>query len=102
MEAANKLVVFMQNVFITGGSSQFPGLKRRIELELLSFRPTGSLFSVTQATHPARDAWRGARHWACVHQNGDAFKASSITRQMYEECGPGYLTEHQFSNRSFL
>lgn len=45
-ETQNKLV---KNVFLTGGPASLPGLKPRIERELLAMRPFESQFSVSLA-----------------------------------------------------
>ncbi|XP_076436270.1 actin-related protein 5-like [Babylonia areolata] len=86
-----------QNVFLTGGMAQVPGLKERMERELLETRPFQSSFNVTVAGSPVLDGWTGARHWALSPQLGK----SSITRAQYQEMGEGYFTEHRASNRFF-
>ncbi|XP_036390221.1 actin-related protein 5 [Megalops cyprinoides] len=85
----------VQNVFLTGGNMQYPGMKERVERELLAMRPFQSHFQVSMATQPALDAWFGARQW--VLQNGSG-GLGWVTRQDYEEKGGEYLTEHCASN----
>ncbi|KAL1021417.1 hypothetical protein UPYG_G00013020 [Umbra pygmaea] len=85
----------VRNVFLTGGNLQYPGMKERIERELLAMRPFQSHFQVTMASRPAVDAWYGARDWALDHSpGGDGW----ISRQDYEEKGGEYLSEHCCSN----
>uniref|UniRef100_A0A4W6BLV8 Actin-related protein 5 n=1 Tax=Lates calcarifer TaxID=8187 RepID=A0A4W6BLV8_LATCA len=77
----------VSNVFLTGGNMQYPGMKERVERELLAMRPFQSHFKVTMASQPALDAWYGARDWE-----------GWISRQEYEEKGGEYLSEHCASN----
>ncbi|KAM4563500.1 actin-related protein 5 [Odontesthes bonariensis] len=87
----------VSNVFLTGGNMQYPGMKERIERELLAMRPFQSQFKVTLASQPALDAWYGAQDWALEHLPG-AEAEGWISRQDYEEKGGEYLSEHGASN----
>ncbi|XP_036273652.1 actin-related protein 5 isoform X3 [Pipistrellus kuhlii] len=87
--------VLVQNVFLTGGNLMYPGLKGRIEKELLAMRPFQSSFQVQLASNPVLDAWYGARDWALDHLDDDAVW---ITRKEYEEKGGEYFKEHSASN----
>ncbi|XP_014001045.1 actin-related protein 5 [Salmo salar] len=84
-----------RNVFLTGGNLQYPGMKERIERELLAMRPFQSHFQVMMASRPAVDAWYGARDWALDHPPGGE---GWISRQDYDEKGGEYLSEHCASN----
>ncbi|XP_042347978.1 actin-related protein 5 [Plectropomus leopardus] len=90
----------VSNVFLTGGNMQYPGMKERVERELLAMRPFQSHFKVTMASRPALDAWYGARDWALEHPPGGEGGAADgwISRQEYEEKGGEYLSEHCASN----
>ncbi|CAJ1085582.1 actin-related protein 5 isoform X2 [Xyrichtys novacula] len=91
----------VSNVFLTGGNMQYPGMKERVEKELLAIRPFQSHFKVTMALQPSLDAWYGARDWALVNPPGGGGGASAegwISRQDYEEKGGEYLSEHCASN----
>ncbi|TDH10741.1 hypothetical protein EPR50_G00078640 [Perca flavescens] len=90
----------VSNVFLTGGNMQYPGMKERVERELLAMRPFQSHFKVTIASRPALDAWYGARDWALEHPlSGEGGAAEGwISRQEYEEKGGEYLSEHCASN----
>ncbi|XP_061841543.1 actin-related protein 5 [Nerophis lumbriciformis] len=87
----------VSNVFLTGGNMQYPGMKERMERELLAIRPFQSHFKVTMATRPALDAWLGARDWALEHPPGGGGEGWT-SRQDYEEKGGEYLSEHCASN----
>ncbi|XP_034027622.1 actin-related protein 5 isoform X2 [Thalassophryne amazonica] len=89
--------VLVSNVFLTGGNMQYPGMKERIERELLAIRPFQSHFKVSLASRPALDAWFGARDWALEHPPGDVVEGW-ISRRDYEEKGGEYLSEHGASN----
>ncbi|KAB1262843.1 Actin-related protein 5 [Camelus dromedarius] len=87
--------LLVQNVFLTGGNMMYPGMKGRIEKELLEMRPFQSSFQVQLASNPVLDAWYGARDWALDHLDDEDVW---ITRKEYEEKGGGYLKEHCASN----
>ncbi|XP_027477634.1 actin-related protein 5 isoform X2 [Zalophus californianus] len=87
--------LLVQNVFLTGGNMMYPGMKGRIEKELLEMRPFQSAFKVQLASNPVLDAWYGARDWALDHLDDDEVW---ITRKEYEEKGGEYLKEHCASN----
>ncbi|KAI3357271.1 hypothetical protein L3Q82_015725 [Scortum barcoo] len=87
----------VSNVFLTGGNMQYPGMKERVERELLAMRPFQSHFNVTMASRPALDSWYGARDWALEHLPSGAAEGW-ISRQDYEEKGGEYLSEHCASN----
>ncbi|XP_030277726.1 actin-related protein 5 [Sparus aurata] len=90
----------VSNVFLTGGNMQYPGMKERVERELLAMRPFQSHFKVRMASRPALDAWYGARDWALEHlpTGGGEAAAGWISKQDYEEKGGEYLSEHSASN----
>ncbi|XP_077438793.1 actin-related protein 5 [Vanacampus margaritifer] len=91
----------VSNVFLTGGNVQYPGMKERMERELLAIRPFQSHFKVTMAKQPTLGAWLGARDWALEHPPGGVDGGGAvgwISRQDYEEKGGEYLSEHCASN----
>lgn len=87
--------LLVQNVFLTGGNAMYPGLKARVQKELLEMRPFQSSFQVHLASSPILDAWHGARDWAVEHMTREE---GWITRKDYEEKGGEYLKEHCASN----
>uniref|UniRef100_A0A4W3JJK8 Actin related protein 5 n=1 Tax=Callorhinchus milii TaxID=7868 RepID=A0A4W3JJK8_CALMI len=91
-EEQNELV---HNVFLTGGNVMYPGMKTRMERELLALRPFKSSFQVTVSSNPVLDAWFGARDWAIEHKDQTE---GWITLAEYEEKGGEYLSEHTASN----
>ncbi|XP_022084305.1 actin-related protein 5-like isoform X2 [Acanthaster planci] len=86
----------VQRVFLTGGNMLYPGMKQRVEAELLAMRPFQSTFQVFAAGDPVLDSWHGAKKWASdAALAGDCF----VTREEYLEKGGEYLREHAASNR---
>lgn len=73
----------------------YPGMKARIEKELLEMRPFQSSFQVQLASNPVLDAWYGARDWALDHLDD---VEAWVTRKDYEEKGGEYFKEHCASN----
>ncbi|KAG8220259.1 hypothetical protein J3R82DRAFT_1308 [Butyriboletus roseoflavus] len=74
----------VKNVFITGGSSQFPGLRERIYATLRPILPPEMhLGEVVRAADPSLDAWRGMAAFA----NTEEFNWVGVTREEYDEWG---------------
>ncbi|CAG9788730.1 unnamed protein product [Diatraea saccharalis] len=90
-------LLLANNVFVTGGCSQFPGLKERLERELLEMRPFQSTHKVVMAKNASLDAWYGARDFA----GSNEFENWCISKEEYYEMGSEYLKEHHASNRYF-
>jgi actin-related protein 5 len=90
----------VNEVFLTGGVANVPGLEARIARELRSRFPTawgdGIAGGVRRAGDPTLDAWRGARLFADA--GGSAFRRACISRRDYEEVGPDYMGEHGMAN----
>ncbi|KAG0784336.1 hypothetical protein G6F57_012168 [Rhizopus arrhizus] len=84
----------MQNIFITGGYSQVPGLSDRIHSSLKSIYPVHTNIKVKRANNPLLDAWRGAAMFGQDGLNEKYF----VTRKEYEEYGSDYLKEHHLGN----
>eukprot|EP00090_Calanus_glacialis_P030781 TRINITY_DN5000_c0_g1_i1.p1 TRINITY_DN5000_c0_g1~~TRINITY_DN5000_c0_g1_i1.p1 ORF type:complete len:706 (+),score=170.20 TRINITY_DN5000_c0_g1_i1:31-2118(+) len=85
------------SIFLTGGLSNIAGLKERLEAELQCMRPFQSTFKVSLAGNTSLDAWRGASIFGSNNENLKSF----LTKEMFSECGEGYLEEHFHSNRYF-
>uniref|UniRef100_A0A1A9WW28 Actin-related protein 5 n=1 Tax=Glossina brevipalpis TaxID=37001 RepID=A0A1A9WW28_9MUSC len=85
------------NIFITGGCSQFPGLKRRLLKELQEMRPFKSTFCVKESQNPSLDGWFGARNFANLNDCTKYF----ATKMEYEENGSEYFKEYSLGNRYY-
>ncbi|XP_013179735.1 PREDICTED: actin-related protein 5-like [Papilio xuthus] len=92
--SAEDQLLLANNVFLTGGCSRFPGLKERLERELLEMRPFQSTHKVVMAKDASLDAWYGARDFA----GSNEFEKYCITKEEYYEMGAEYLKEHHASN----
>ncbi|XP_063537225.1 actin-related protein 5 [Cydia strobilella] len=90
-------LLLANNVFLTGGCSQFPGLKERLERELLEMRPFQSTHKVVTARNASLDAWYGARDFA----GSNEFENWCVSKEDYYELGGEYLKEHHASNKYF-
>jgi actin-related protein 5 len=74
----------LQNVFITGGPSQFPGLPERFHGTLRPILPPEMhLGDIVRAADPSLDAWKGMASFA----NTDEFHRVSVTAEEYQEWG---------------
>ena len=85
----------VENVLLTGSLAGLPGLKDRLETDLLASRPFKSKFRVKLAASPSRDGFNGAKHFANQFISEDKY---FLTRKDYEEYGDEYLKEHVCSN----
>ncbi|XP_047992395.1 actin-related protein 5 [Leguminivora glycinivorella] len=95
--SAEDQLLLANNVFLTGGCSQFPGLKERLERELLEMRPFQSTHKVVTAKNASLDAWYGARDFA----GSNEFENWCVSKEDYYELGGEYLKEHYASNKYF-
>ncbi|CAO3569735.1 unnamed protein product [Mortierella alpina] len=94
-EARQRLV---QNILVTGGMAQIPGLIERLNdsvRSILPFSPDKQAYSVRRAQDCLLDAWRGA---AMVGRDSEKMNTSKVTRQEYEEYGGAYIQEHSLGN----
>jgi len=73
----------LQNVFLTGCASQFPGLKERLHAALQSLLPPGSPINIVRAADPALDAWKGMAAFSRTEE----FRRVGVTKAEYEEYG---------------
>jgi actin-related protein 5 len=85
----------VDNIFITGGTAKLPGLKARLERELMEMRPFQSTFNVKLASDVSLDAWNGAKKFA---RNGNNISTFSVNKSDYTEMGGEYLKENCMSN----
>lgn len=91
-ETRNKMT---KNIFITGGVTQFPNFKERLEMELMAVLPFQSKYKVYQARSCLYDSWYGA---AELIRNCNNISDISMNKSDYEEQGVGYFKEHKCSN----
>ncbi|KAK4871947.1 hypothetical protein RN001_016071 [Aquatica leii] len=82
------------NVVLTGGLANLPGLRERIEADLVSIRPFQTYSNVKIIPNPSLAGWYGTRKWA----RSSEFKRNLITRRQYEEYGSEYFKVHIASN----
>lgn len=88
-----------QNVWITGGNANVPGLRERIVKEFTGFLPVGTSFNIKMSSDPSLDAWKGMAKFA---KNEDDFKKAFISKKEYEEYGPDYIKEHKLGNMNYF
>ncbi|KAF9089492.1 Nuclear actin-protein involved in chromatin remodeling [Mortierella sp. GBA35] len=94
-QARERLV---QNILVTGGMAQIPGLIDRLDhsvRSILPFSPDQKNYRVRKAQDCLLDGWRGA---AMVARNEGRLNKISVTRQEYEEYGGSYIKEHGLGN----
>ncbi|XP_013107757.1 actin-related protein 5 [Stomoxys calcitrans] len=85
------------NVFITGGCSQLPGLRDRLLKELQEMRPFQSTFSVRQGKNATLDAWWGGKDLV----NSPCIGSCITTKDDYLENGTEYFKDYPTSNKYF-
>ncbi|BES94721.1 Actin-related protein [Nesidiocoris tenuis] len=83
-----------QDVCLTGGLANLPGLKEKITALVVEMRPFKSKISVRTVPEPSLGAWLGCRDFARNPESSKYF----VTRAEYDEYGGDYLKEHSRSN----
>ncbi|XP_073848208.1 actin-related protein 5 [Musca autumnalis] len=86
------------NVFITGGCSQLPGLKSRLVKELQEMRPFQSSFSIKESKNALLDAWFGGKDLA----NSSHWTSCLTTKADYMEKGTDYFKDYPTSNKYLI
>lgn len=77
----------LQDIFLTGGNTTFPGFEDRLRRDLRACLPADAAMIVRKAHDPIFDAWRGAASWVNSEQSTSAF----VSREEYLEKGSDYL-----------
>ncbi|KAI8060776.1 hypothetical protein BC940DRAFT_323050 [Gongronella butleri] len=90
----NTRASLQQNVFLTGGFAQLPGLCARMQASMQTISPAGSRVRVRVARDPMLDAWRGAAKFALSPH----LASYAVSRKDYEEMGGEYIKEHGLGN----
>ncbi|ORX45297.1 actin-like ATPase domain-containing protein [Hesseltinella vesiculosa] len=90
----NARSAIQQNVFLTGGFAQLPGLTERMQTNIQTISPVGSSVRVRLAQDPVLDAWRGAAKFAL----SSMLAKFAVTKAQYQEFGGEYIKEHGYGN----
>ena len=77
------LIVNVQNIYLTGTPSKFPGLVERLQTTMRPIMPPEMPIEIVRAHEPSLDAWKGMASFAKTEE----FKTVGVTRQEYEEHG---------------
>lgn len=83
-----------ENVILTGGLANLPGLKERIHTNLISVRPFMSPSKVSVLQRPSFSAWHGQKSFVSQPDFGKYL----FTKKDYEEYGTEYFKPHIASN----
>ncbi|KAI9205857.1 uncharacterized protein BJ171DRAFT_499916 [Polychytrium aggregatum] len=92
----------IENVFVTGGHSQYPNFTTRLYNEIRALCEPSQKVNIVLARDPLLDAWKGAAKYALAHRpSSDQPSSIWIQREQWDECGHDYLIEHALSNRYY-
>lgn len=80
------------NVVLTGGSSQFPNFRERVQKELRELAPAELPVRVTSAANPITAAWHGASQFA----QSKEYEGNTVTLAEYKERG-STACQHRFA-----
>ena len=69
------------SIFMTGGSSLFPGMSDRLEVGIRMTRPCGSPIRIAKALDPILDAWL----WASAYAAASHFPTQTFSKEEYYE-----------------
>ena len=89
-------VRLINNFFVTGGNTCYPGFCERLHKDLTQILPIHTEINIHHADRPNLAAWTGASWWAASHPT-EGF----MTQAEYQENGPYYFPEHSASNRYY-
>ena len=92
-----------ENIFITGGNTNYPFLKERIYHDIRSYLPVDMDINIIRAENPVLDAWKGARLFFNDTYDLKGIKNNLrdkiyISKKEYEEYGVEYIKEHFCGN----
>lgn len=80
------------NVVISGGSTMFPGMADRLKKELDAIVPNDMKVNVNAPVDRKYSAWIGGSKLASL----STFQQMSVSKQEYDECGPGIVHKKCF------
>ncbi|XP_061189472.1 actin-3, muscle-specific-like [Saccostrea echinata] len=75
------------NIVLSGGSTMFPGIKDRLAKELTAISPSSAKVKINAAPERKYSVWIGGSILGSL----STFQQMWITKQEYEECGPGIV-----------
>ena len=67
----------------------------RLKVDLTRQRPSGSRIKINTASNAMYDTWKGAKKWSV----SDTAISQFLTKEEYNENGPGYIKSHVLSNQ---
>ena len=72
------------NIVLSGGNTMFPGIRERLQKELVALAPLNMTVKVIAPPERKYYAWRGSS----ILSSLDTFQKLSITKEEYDEFGP--------------
>lgn len=79
---------FLANIIVVGGNANIQGFLLRLEMEIRALAPAECIVRVGKPADPIVSTWQGG---ATLAKDGDALGKLSVTKQDYEEHGPGWV-----------
>jgi actin-related protein 6 len=79
---------FLANIIVVGGNANIEGFVSRLEMEIRALAPAECIVRVGKPVDPIVSAWQGG---AALAKNVDTLSKLSVTKQDYEEHGPGWV-----------
>jgi Actin and related proteins len=75
------------NIVLSGGNTLFPGIVERMEKEISKLAPSGTTVNIIASPLRQYSTWIGAS----IMASQSAFQTMWISRQEYDESGPGIV-----------
>ncbi|KIY64588.1 chromatin remodeling complex subunit [Cylindrobasidium torrendii FP15055 ss-10] len=94
---ANDQARLVQNIFLTGSPSKFPGLPVRLQNTLRPLLPQEMPIGIRRADDATLDAWRGMAKFSLTNE----FKQTGMSRAEYNEHGPERVKKWWGSNWNY-
>ena len=83
---------FYSNIVLSGGSTMFPGLVERLNIELTALAPNGAIVKVVAPPERKYSVWIGGS----ILSSLSTFQSEWISKQIYDESGPNYIHRTPF------
>jgi actin-related protein 6 len=79
---------FLANIIVVGGNANIEDFVHRLEIDIRALAPAECIVRVGKPATPIVSTWQGG---AALAKDVDALSKLSVTKQEYEEHGPGWV-----------
>ena len=77
------------NIILSGGTSMYPGLAERMQMEMTALAPTDTKIKIIAPPERKYSLWIGGTIFASLSTTRERF----ISKEEYDESGPNFIYE---------